>query len=64
MRNEASFSMASENQKHLDEENAKYAASFDKGDLPIPPAKKYLIGTTETSIPPTSSAILRLTQHQ
>ena len=36
--------MASENQKHLDEENRKWAANFDKGDLPIPPAKKYLIG--------------------
>lgn len=38
--------MATENQQHLKQENEKYAANFDKGGLPIPPAKKYLIGTS------------------
>lgn len=45
--------MASENQRHLDEENKKYAANFDKGGLPIPPAKKYLIG--QNTPPPVPS---------
>lgn len=42
--------MSSENQRHLVEENGKYAASFDKGDLSIPPTKKYLIGTAQIPI--------------
>lgn len=35
--------MASEIQKNLVEKNEKYASTFDKGDLALPPAKKYLI---------------------
>ncbi|KAI0395751.1 beta carbonic anhydrase clade D [Xylariaceae sp. FL0594] len=37
--------MASEIQKNLVEKNAKYARTFDKGDLALPPAKKYLVVT-------------------
>lgn len=35
--------MATEIQKNLVEKNAEYARTFDKGDLALPPAKKYLI---------------------
>ena len=31
-------------QKNLVEKNAEYSAGFKHGDLPIPPAKKYLVG--------------------
>ena len=36
--------MATENVKNLESGNEKYASSFDKGDLALPPAKKYLVG--------------------
>jgi len=39
--------MASEIQKNLVEKNAEYARTFDKGDLALPPAKKYLVGKNE-----------------
>jgi carbonic anhydrase len=31
-------------QENLAASNEKYAASFDKGHLALPPAKKYLVG--------------------
>ncbi|KAI1130575.1 beta carbonic anhydrase clade D [Nemania abortiva] len=37
--------MATEIQKNLVEKNAEYARAFDKGDLALPPAKKYLVLT-------------------
>ncbi|KAI0817360.1 carbonate dehydratase [Xylaria sp. FL0064] len=37
--------MTSEIQKNLVVKNAEYAHTFDKGDLALPPAKKYLILT-------------------
>ncbi|KAI8624683.1 carbonate dehydratase [Xylariaceae sp. FL1651] len=37
--------MTSEIQKNLVEKNAEYARTFDKGDLPLPPGKKYLVVT-------------------
>ncbi|KAI1177428.1 beta carbonic anhydrase clade D [Nemania sp. FL0916] len=37
--------MASEIQKNLVNKNAEYANAFDKGDLALPPAKKYLVVT-------------------
>ncbi|KAI3322224.1 carbonate dehydratase [Xylariaceae sp. AK1471] len=37
--------MASAIQKNLVEKNAEYASTFDKGDLALPPAKKYLVVT-------------------
>jgi len=37
--------MASAIQKNLESQNASYAASFDKGHLALPPAKKYLVVT-------------------
>ncbi|KAJ3564505.1 hypothetical protein NPX13_g7820 [Xylaria arbuscula] len=37
--------MGSEIQKNFVEKNAEYAQTFDKGDLALPPAKKYLILT-------------------
>jgi carbonic anhydrase len=36
--------MTSEIQKNLVEKNAEYVRTFDKGDLALPPAKKYLVG--------------------
>ena len=36
--------MATDNQKHLASENEEYATHFTTGDLPLPPAKNYLIG--------------------
>jgi carbonic anhydrase len=35
--------MASEIQKNFVEKNTEYAGTFDKGDLALPPAKKYLV---------------------
>lgn len=35
--------MATAIQKNLEEKNEVYASSFAKGDLVLPPAKKYLI---------------------
>jgi carbonic anhydrase len=32
-------------QQNLVEKNAQYASSFTQGDLALPPAKKYLVGT-------------------
>jgi len=32
-------------QENLVKSNEAYAASFDKGDLALPPAKKYLVGS-------------------
>jgi len=37
--------MATENQKNLIASNEKYVAGFDKGDLALPPARKYLVVT-------------------
>jgi len=37
--------MASQIQKNLVKKNAQYASSFDKGDLPLPPAKNYVVVT-------------------
>ncbi|KAI1348163.1 beta carbonic anhydrase clade D [Xylaria sp. FL0043] len=37
--------MTSEIQKNLVDKNAEYARTFDKGDLALPPAKKYLVLT-------------------
>lgn len=39
--------MATGIQKNLVEKNAEYARTFDKGDLALPPAKKYLIRKKE-----------------
>jgi carbonic anhydrase len=36
--------MATDNLKNLVSSNEKYASTFDKGDLALPPAKKYLVG--------------------
>lgn len=36
--------MANTLQKNLVDNNAKYAASFTEGDLPLPPALKYVVG--------------------
>jgi carbonic anhydrase len=36
--------MATDNVRNLVSSNEKYASSFDKGDLALPPAKKYLVG--------------------
>ena len=36
--------MATSVQKNLVSSSDKYASSFDKGDLALPPAKKYLVG--------------------
>lgn len=36
--------MATDNQKNLVSKNEEYASSFTKGDLALPPAKKYLVG--------------------
>lgn len=33
-----------DNIDNLVAKSAKYASSFDKGDLPLPPGKKYLVG--------------------
>jgi hypothetical protein len=30
-------------QQNLTDKSAEYASSFDKGDLALPPAKKYLV---------------------
>ncbi|EKG18316.1 Carbonic anhydrase [Macrophomina phaseolina MS6] len=37
--------MATPNQQNLVEKNKQYAASFDKGHLPLPPGKKYAVLT-------------------
>jgi carbonic anhydrase len=37
--------MATPVQKNLVDKNAEYASSFTQGDLALPPAKKYLVGT-------------------
>jgi hypothetical protein len=37
--------MASEIQKHIEQHNADYVKNFSYGKLPLPPAKKYLVGT-------------------
>ena len=34
---------ATQNIDNLISRNAKYVSNFDKGDLPIPPAKKFLV---------------------
>jgi hypothetical protein len=39
-----SSKMATENVQNLKIENAKYAHAFQSGSLPLPPAKKYLVG--------------------
>jgi carbonic anhydrase len=47
--------MATDNQKNLIAKSEEYASSFDKGDLALPPAKKYLVGKlSTTSIRPTA----------
>ena len=38
------LSKATDNVNNLISENAKYVSGFDKGDLALPPARKYLIG--------------------
>jgi carbonic anhydrase len=35
--------MATAIQQNLETKNAEYAGSFTKGDLALPPAKKYLV---------------------
>ncbi|KAK3672345.1 hypothetical protein LTR78_007652 [Recurvomyces mirabilis] len=37
--------MATDNQQKLLQKNKQYVATFDKGDLALPPAKKYLVVT-------------------
>lgn len=37
--------MATSVQKNLTASNEKYVSTFDKGDLALPPAKKYLVLT-------------------
>lgn len=37
--------MASQIINNLESSNEKYASSFNKGDLALPPAKKYLVLT-------------------
>jgi len=41
--------MATELQNNMTASNEKYAASFHKGDLALPPAKKYLVGAKLSS---------------
>ena len=36
--------MATAVQKNLVEKNQEYASGFTKGDLPLPPAKNFLVG--------------------
>lgn len=36
-----------DNVKNLVDRNVQYAAQFDKGDLALPPAKKYLVGMSQ-----------------
>ena len=38
-----------DNVKNLVDRNVQYAAQFDKGDLALPPAKKYLVGMSQHS---------------
>ena len=42
--------MATLVQKNLQEKNAEYAGSFTKGDLALPPAKKYTICKAKSTL--------------
>ena len=57
--------MASAVQKELVEKNTVYADKFDKADLGIPPAKKFLIGESiHHEIPSTLITKLTSAAHQ
>lgn len=42
--------MAAAIQKYLIEKNAEYASKFTEGHLPLPPAKKYVVGMSSPSL--------------
>ena len=47
--------MATAIQENLKAKNQAYAASFTQGDLALPPAKKYVVGASHTSLDHSSS---------
>jgi len=55
--------MATDVQKNLVTSNGKYADSFDKGDLALPPAKKYLVGMATHPCSPNTNCPIPLKQN-